>query len=52
MTNSQKMETYVIDINVSSKDIHVEHEAIVDEIHREPNAEEAECDKPKIFCSK
>lgn len=41
--------TYTIDINIAAEGIHVEHEAIVDEIHGEPNAEKAECYETKIF---
>lgn len=41
--------TYTIDINIAAEGVHVEHEAIVDEIHRKPNAEEAECNETKIF---
>lgn len=38
-----------IQVDVAAEAVHVEHQSVVDEIHREPNAQEAERDQTQIF---
>lgn len=41
--------THRVHVNISAKRVHIEDESVVDEVHREPNAQETNADQPQIL---
>lgn len=41
--------THRVNVDVAAKRVHVEDETVVDQVHGEPNAEEANADQPQVL---